>query len=243
MDVLAGYDGADRTSSRQPVPDHEAICERGLGDVRIGIPRNYFYEPVTAEVKALMEDSLAEFERSGARLVELDVPDPRHLTELSRIIVYAEASSLHGVWLRERRSEYSPQVAVRAATGIAIPAPAYLEALCLRPRVVRRFVEAVFARCDVLHTPTLAIPVPTRAETDVGSGRAMWDIIARMVHCTAPVNYLGLPAVAVPAGFTGNGLPASFQLIGRPFAEATLLRVAHAYQQTTDWHRRVPQRH
>jgi len=180
-------------------------------------------------------------EQCGARLVEVDVPDFEHLTELSRIIVYAEASSLHGVWLRDRRKEYSPQVSVRAATGIAVPAPAYLEALLLRPIVLRRFVESIFAECDVLHTPTLALPVPTVAATDVGSGQVMWDVIAQLVHCTAPINYLGVPALAVPAGFTSNGLPASFQLVGRPFAEATLLRAAHAYEQQTDWHERVPQ--
>ncbi|HSN70003.1 MAG TPA: amidase [Steroidobacteraceae bacterium] len=240
MDVLAGHDPADPTSSRRPVPAHESECLRGIDELKVGVPRNYFYDPVTEEVRTLIEASIAVLERQGARIVEIDVPDPHHLTELSRVIVYAEATSLHGVWLRERRDEYSPQVAVRAATGLAIPAAAYLEALCLRPRVVRGFVEQVFERCDVLHTPTLAIPVPTLAETDVGSGRAMWDIIAQMVHCTAPINYLGLPAVAVPAGFTANGLPASFQLIGRPFAEAQLLRVAHAYEEATDWHRRVP---
>lgn len=241
LDVLAGHDPADPTSSRRPVAAHEAICTRGIEGLRIGVPRNYFYDPVTPEIRTLMEASLAVLERCGGRLVDIDVPELEHLTELSRVIVYAEASSLHGVWLRERRAEYSPQVSVRAATGVAIPAPAYLEALLLRPRVVRSFVEKVFANCEVLHTPALAIPVPTLAETDVGSGEAMWDIIARLVHCTAPINYLGLPALAVPAGFSSGGLPAGFQLIGRPFAEATLLRAAHEYQQETDWHRRVPE--
>jgi aspartyl-tRNA(Asn)/glutamyl-tRNA(Gln) amidotransferase subunit A len=68
----------------------------------------------------------------------------------------------------------------------------------------------------------------------------MWDVIARLVQCTAPFNYLGVPTLAVPAGFTKNGLPASFQLVGRPFAEGRLLRVAAAYQSVTDWHERVP---
>ena len=242
MNVLAGHDEADPTSSRRAVPDYAALCRRAIEGLRIGVPRNYFYDPASPEVRYLMEDSLAVLERCGARLVELDVPELSNLTELSRVIVYSEVTALHGTWLRERRQEYSPQVAVRAATGIAIPAAAYLEALCLRAGMLRRFVEHVYRHCDVLHTPTIAIPVPTIEATDVGSGEAMWRIIAQLVHCTAPVNYLGLPALAVPAGFTRNGLPASLQLIGRPFAEGTLLRVAHAYQLETDWHRRIPER-
>jgi aspartyl-tRNA(Asn)/glutamyl-tRNA(Gln) amidotransferase subunit A len=240
MRVLAGPDPRDPTSSSMPVPDYERISRRGIEGLRIGMPRNYFYDPVTDDVRTLLQDSLAELERAGAVIVAVDVPEPAPLTELSRVIVYSEATALHGQWLRTQRDEYTPQVAVRAATGIAIPAATYLEALCLRPRVMQRFVHAVFERCDVLHTPTLAIPVPTIAETDVGSGPAMWQTIARLVHCTAPINYLGLPALAVPCGFTRNGLPGSFQLVGAPFAEATLLRVANAYEQRTDWHRRAP---
>jgi len=125
-------------------------------------------------------------------------------------------------------------------TGIAIPAATYLEALQLRPRLLRRFVTHVYAACDVLATPTLAVPVPTLADTDAGAGDAMWQVIARLVHCTGPFSYLGVPALSVPAGFTASGLPASLQLVGRPFAEARLLRVAAAYQSATDWHERSP---
>jgi aspartyl-tRNA(Asn)/glutamyl-tRNA(Gln) amidotransferase subunit A len=92
----------------------------------------------------------------------------------------------------------------------------------------------------VLFTPTLPIPVPTLAETDVGGSPDMWRTIGKMVPCTAPFNYLGVPALAVPCGFTKNGLPASFQLVGRPFAEALLLRVAATYEALTDWHERLP---
>jgi aspartyl-tRNA(Asn)/glutamyl-tRNA(Gln) amidotransferase subunit A len=129
---------------------------------------------------------------------------------------------------------------VRAATGLAIPAPVYLQAQQLRPILLERFVREVYGACDVLHLPTLGVPVPTLAETDVGGGAVMWEKIALLVRCTAGFNYLGLPALAVPCGFTANGLPTSFQLAGRPFAEATLLRVAQAFQGATDWHTRAP---
>jgi aspartyl-tRNA(Asn)/glutamyl-tRNA(Gln) amidotransferase subunit A len=146
------------------------------------------------------------------------------------MIVYAEAAALHGAWLRTRADEYSPQVRARILTGLALPAPLYLEALQLRAGLLRRFVEQVFSECDVMATPTLAPRVPTIEETDVGAGASMWQLLARLVRCTAPFNYLGVPALAVPTGPDANGLPTSLQLVARPFAENRLLTVAAALE-------------
>jgi aspartyl-tRNA(Asn)/glutamyl-tRNA(Gln) amidotransferase subunit A len=229
--VVAGHDPRDPASSRLPVPDYEAETTRGIEGLRIGVPRNYFYDVATAEIRAAMEASLAALEREGARLVDVDVPDVGAMSELSRAIVYAEATALHGAWLRQRPLDYTPQVRVRASTGIGIPSSVYLESLLLRMPLLERFVGEVFGRCDVLHTPTLPIPVPRLEEVDVGGGAALWSTLSRLVHNTAPFNYLGLPAIAVPAGRTKSGLPASVQLAGRPFAEALLLRVAAAHER------------
>ncbi len=229
--VVAGHDPRDPASSRLPVPDFEAEARRELAGLRVGVPRNYFYDVVTPEIRAAMEASLAALQGEGARLVEVEVPDVAAMSELSRAIVYAEATALHGAWLRQRPGDYTPQVRVRASTGIGIPASVYLESLLLRMPLLERFVGEVFGRCDVLHSPTLPIPVPRLAEVDVGGGEALWETLARLVHNTAPFNYLGLPAVAVPAGRTRNGLPASVQLAARPFAEGLLLRVAAAHER------------
>ncbi len=238
--VLAGFDPADPTSSRRAVPDYEAAIEQSAAGLRIGVPRNHFFDLVTDDVRAALDTALRAFERAGLHVVEVDVADAEHMSELSRAVVYSEAAALHGHWLRTRPDDYSPQVRARATTGIAIPAASYLEALQLRPALLRRYVEEVHGKCDVLFTPTLPIPVPTLAETDVGGSPDMWRTIGKMVPCTAPFNYLGVPALAVPCGFTKNGLPASFQLVGRPFAEALLLRVAATYEALTDWHERLP---
>jgi aspartyl-tRNA(Asn)/glutamyl-tRNA(Gln) amidotransferase subunit A len=240
MKVIAGYDPADPTSSRRAVPDYEAQIEQDVTGLRVGVARNHFFDAATPDVRAALDAALRALEGAGMRVVEVDVEHAEHLTELSRAVVYSEAAALHGHWLRTRPNDYSPQVRARASTGIAIPAASYLEALQLRPILVRRYVEQVHSKCDVLFTPTLPIPVPTLAETDVGGSSSMWETIAKMVPCTAPFNYLGVPALSVHAGFTANGLPASFQLVGRPFAEGLLLRVAGAYQAVTDWHERVP---
>ncbi len=240
LGVIAGPDDQDPHLAHRPVPDFEVACRQGIEGLRIGVPTNYFGTHLTDEVATLMEASLSALEALGARLVPVTLPDPEPLTELGRAVIYAEATARHEHWLREHWGAYSPQVRARAATGLAIPAMSYVQALQLRPRLLGRFVDAVFGRCDVLHAPTLAIPVPTIEETDVGAGAAMWDIIAKLVHCTGPVNYLGLPALSVPAGFTRNGLPAGFQLIGRPFDEALLLQAAAAYETVSDWSRRTP---
>jgi aspartyl-tRNA(Asn)/glutamyl-tRNA(Gln) amidotransferase subunit A len=240
LKVIAGYDPDDPSSSHRSVPDYEAATQRDIVGVRVGIPENYFFDHVTSDVGQAVQTAISTLQSLGAVLVRLKVPSPERLAEFNRVLAYSEASAIHGTWLRERAEEYSAQVRLRAMIGSVIPASIYIEALHLRPGLLREFVTEVFDRCDVLLTPTLSIPVPTLAETDVGSGESMWRVLALLVHCTAPFNYLGLPAVSVPAGFTTNGLPASLQLVARPIAEMMLFRVAGAYQNASDWHQRSP---
>jgi len=240
LGVLAGHDPGDPTASRRPVPDYEAALGAGVAGLRLGIPGNFFLDDVEPAIAALVEDALAVLERAGARRVAVTVPAAEHLTELGRTVVYTEAAALHGHWLRTRPEDYSPQVRARVATGVAIPAAAYAEALQLRALLLREFCTDVFSVCDVLVTPALAIEVPTLAATDVGGSASMWTTIARLLKCVAPFNYLGVPALSLPVGFAPRGLPAALQLIGRPFAEGRLLGVASAYQRATDWHERRP---
>ncbi len=93
---------------------------------------------------------------------------------------------------------------------------------------------------DILHTPVMVMPVPTIAETEPKAAGDVLGLVARITRNTRPTNYLGLPALSVPAGFAGNGLPVAFQLMGRPFSEALLFRAGHLYQRETDWHKRLP---
>ena len=240
LGVVAGHDPADPSSSRRAVPDYEAGLDRGVAGLRLGVPRNFFFDGVEPAVGRALDTALAALEGAGARRVAVTVPAAEHLTELGRTVVYTEAAALHGHWLRTRPQDYSPQVRARVATGVAIPAAAYAEALQLRALLLRRFCDEVFGDCDVLVTPALAIEVPTLAATDVGGSASMWSTIARLLQCVAPFNFLGVPALSLPVGFTPAGLPVGLQLVGRPFAEATLLGVAAAYQRLTDWHERLP---
>lgn len=231
LQVVAGGDGIDANASLRPVPDYRSAVAQGVRRLRIGVPTNYFFDVATDEIRTAMERALDVLLAAGAQRVDVSVPAVAEMSELSRAIVYSEATALHAPWLRSRGERYTPQVRVRASTGLAIPAAVYLEALQLRIPLLRRFVEEVFSRCDVLLTPTLPIPVPRRDETDVGAGAALWQILSRLVHCTAPFNYLGLPAITVPAGLDARGLPMGAQYVARPYAESTLLRVAAVQQQ------------
>ena len=232
LEVLAGADGLDACSSSRPRPRYTQEMSLGVDGLRIGVPRNYFPVGVAPSIRSAMEASLGLLERAGATLVPLDVPqEVAAMAELSRAVVYSEATALHAAGLRNMGSRYTPQVRLRASTGLGIPAPVYLEALQWRLPVLRRFVEQVFSRCDVLQTPTIPIPVPRRDETDVGAGPALWELLAQLVRCTAPFNYLGLPAISVPAGLDSRGLPIGAQYVARPFAEAVLLRIAAVQQR------------
>jgi aspartyl-tRNA(Asn)/glutamyl-tRNA(Gln) amidotransferase subunit A len=142
--------------------------------------------------------------------------------------------------LRERPQDYGAQVHARIELGLAYPATHYLRALQLRPALIRRFSDAVFSRCDVLHTPVLPVPVPTIAETDLESSPGFTELLAGLTRCTRPINYLGFPGLTVPCGFSGNGLPVAFQLVGRPFAEQLLYRTAAAYETATGWTHKMP---
>ena len=238
--AMAGHDPCDPNSVPRPVPDYESGLEQRVKGIRIGVPSNWAYELATDETRKLMGESLQVLREAGAETVEVPVPDMQRITDLSNVVFTSEAAALHEPWLTERPDDYQAQVRNRYEPGLHVRATRYLQALRGRAAVLDEFTNAVFARADVLHTPALPFPVPTRSETDVAAGDAMTGMVAGISWCTRPTNYLGIPALVVPCGFTENGLPAAFQLMGPPFAEEMLFRIGHAYQSATDWHTHSP---
>jgi aspartyl-tRNA(Asn)/glutamyl-tRNA(Gln) amidotransferase subunit A len=140
-----------------------------------------------------------------------------------------------------RPQDYSIHLSGRLYAGYAIPAVHYVEALSRRGPILRALGREVFGKVDVFATPTIRMKVPTLAATDIDAGMpGAIEAFAAITANTRVINYMGLPSVSVPCGFDSRGLPIGFQIQGRPFAEAKVLKVAHAYQQDTDWHERVP---
>jgi aspartyl-tRNA(Asn)/glutamyl-tRNA(Gln) amidotransferase subunit A len=238
--IMAGQDPLDATTSHRPVPNYEAAMAKSIKGLRIGVPRNYYYDVTTPEIKALQDASIAAFRDLGAEIIEVKVPDMHLPTHMSNIVFNSEAVTYHGKWMRERPGDYQAQVFSRYEPGLYMPAEKYLKALASRVDLLRDFCDKVFSKVDVLHTPGLSIGVPSLADTDVEAGQGMPEMVARLSWTTRSNNYLGIPSLAVPCGFTADGLPAGFQLMGRPFSEAQLFQLGHAYQGVTDWHQKLP---
>lgn len=238
--VIAGEDARDATSAAEPVPDYERDLKRAIKGLRIGVPTAYFYDGATKEVKAAMRASLDVFRSLGARVIEVTPPDVQRLLALGTLINQSEASAIHSRWMQTRPQDYSAVFRGRIEAGFFVPATRYLEAVMLRSRLLDEFVQAVFAKVDLLHTPVTPAPAPTIAATDAKTAGDVLRLLGAITRNMRPLSYLGIPAASVPAGFSKGGLPLSMQLAGRPFSEALILRAAHAYQSVTDWHTRVP---
>ena len=241
LGVIAGADENDATTSAEPVPDYEATIEQSVRGVRIGVPEGYFDEDLDPGVAAAIEATHAVFAGLGATLVP--VPMPASLDTVSAIhplVMKCEGAANHLPWKRAQDEDYSDEVGRRLQAGFFIPATDYINALQYRAHALRTFADTVFGACDALLTPVLPMPTPTLAETAYRDGPAYLKMVVGLTRNTRVVNYLGLPALSVTCGFTPDGMPTSFQLIGRPFAEALLFRLGHQYQRETDWHPRWP---
>jgi aspartyl-tRNA(Asn)/glutamyl-tRNA(Gln) amidotransferase subunit A len=231
LGALAGHDAADPASSRAPVGDYLSGLEQGIGGLRVGVPRAYFFDDVQLEVTAAFERALATLRELGASVVDIEIPSMRTAPAFMAIML-AEAFAYHERDLRERPQLYGEVLREKLLAGALVSAAEYVQAQRLRAQLQGEAREALW-RVDVLATPTTLSPAPTFATVlrpDFPFARSNM----------APFNMTGLPALALPCGFSASGLPLSLQFAGRPFDEATVLRAGHAYEQATQWHRRHP---
>jgi aspartyl-tRNA(Asn)/glutamyl-tRNA(Gln) amidotransferase subunit A len=239
--TIAGVDPLDATSSRQPVPDYVAALDGSVAGLRIGVAGGFYADGLDATVTAALAEAVTVLGGLGARVEPLAVPDPGPIVSgSSNVMVRAESAAIHSRLLKERPGELQPAVRDRMAPGLTVTAYDYLQGQRLRAQLTREFIDAVFSRVDVLATPTIPEPAPALAQVKAG---ATADVIARMgrfSRLTRPFNALGLPALSLPCGAAPDGRPLALQLVGRPFDEATLLRLGHAYERATAWHRLRP---
>jgi aspartyl-tRNA(Asn)/glutamyl-tRNA(Gln) amidotransferase subunit A len=239
--TIAGVDPLDATTSRQPVPDYVAALDGSVAGLRIGVAGGFYADGLDATVTAALAEAVTALGGLGARVEPLAVPDPGPIVSgSSNVMVRAESAAIHSRLLKERPGELQPAVRDRMAPGLTVTAYDYLQGQRLRAQLTREFIDAVFSRVDVLATPTIPEPAPALAHVKAG---ATADVIARMgrfSRLTRPFNALGLPALSLPCGAAPDGRPLALQLVGRPFDEVTLLRLGHAYERATAWHRRRP---
>jgi aspartyl-tRNA(Asn)/glutamyl-tRNA(Gln) amidotransferase subunit A len=240
LGVIAGADSADSSSSALPVPDYEAALTGDIRDIRIAIPTDYFYDDLSPEVNDGLERSLHLLTELGAQVIRVPVSNVDLLYQLGNLISQVEAAAIHGKLVKQHGDAYPMVLKTRMESGSYVPAIDYLGALSARARLVQAFTTEVFSKADVLHVPVIGMAAPLFKDITPTSSSDVFPLLARTARYTRPFSTLGVPAVAVPAGFTTEGLPIGFQLVGRPFSEALLLRVADAYQQASDWHRCVP---
>jgi aspartyl-tRNA(Asn)/glutamyl-tRNA(Gln) amidotransferase subunit A len=241
LGVIAGHDPLDATSSRQPVPDYAASLGGSVAGLRVGVAGGFYADGLDDTVVRALGEAVAALRSLGAAVESAVVPDPGPLVAAcSNVMVRAEGAAIHARLLKERPGELQPAVRDRLAPGLTVTAYEYLQGQRLRARFTREFIETVFERLDVLVTPTIPEPAPALAQVKAGTTADVVGRMGRFSRLTRPFNALGLPVLSVPCGAAPDGRPLAMQLVGRPFDEATLLRLGHAYESATAWHRRRP---
>jgi aspartyl-tRNA(Asn)/glutamyl-tRNA(Gln) amidotransferase subunit A len=231
LEALAGYDPADPASSREPVPDYAGPLRSGIRGLRVGVPRDYFFQDIRPEVAEAFESATETLRQLGAEVRDVRIPSIWSAPAFMAIML-TEAFAYHARDLRERPELYGLVLREKLMAGALFTGDEYIQAQRLRARL-REDMNRALGEVDVLATPTTPATAPTfSAVLDPDFPFARSNM--------APFNMAGLPALALPCGFAPSGLPISLQLAGRPFDEATVLRVGHAYEQATEWHRRRP---
>ncbi len=258
LEAMAGFDPRDSTSIDRPKENYAAALQLPLRGLKIGLPREYSGEGIEPGVRRAVEEAARWFASQGASMVELELPNARLGVAVYYIIAPAEASSnlsrfdgvryghradkfddLVDMYCRTRAEGFGAEVKQRILAGTYVLSHGYYDAYYLQAQKVRRLIAgdfaAAFGKCDLIlgpTSPTTAFPIG--AKTDDPVQMYLNDIF------TVPAPLAGLPALSVPCGFDERGLPVGLQMMGPHFSEARLLGAAHAYQQATDWHLRVP---
>jgi aspartyl-tRNA(Asn)/glutamyl-tRNA(Gln) amidotransferase subunit A len=230
--AIAGYDAADITSSDIPIADYISAVAESAKALRVGVPREYFFDDLDPEVASAMEHALHGIETLVAdiREVKLDVPADRTLQT-------AESFAYHAESVAKNPDQYQPETLRRIRTGEKVTAAEYIQKR-RELEQARRSIVSVFADVDVLVTPTTPIPAPSIAELRA-TPEALRPAELKLLRNTRPWNVWGLPAISLPCGFTQSGLPIGLQIAGPHWREDLVLRLAHAYEQATAWHKRT----
>ncbi len=256
---IAGHDPQDSTSADVPVPDYlKALAKKDLKKLRVGVPREFFAEGLDPEVDQAVKAAIAELKTLGGEIKDIQLPRTDAAVAVYYVLATAEASSnlarfdgvkfglraketkdLADLYMKTRQEGFGPEVKRRIMLGTYVLSAGYYDAYYGKAQAVRTLVcqdfEAAFKEVDLIVTPATPTPAFKLGEKSEDPLQMYLSDIF-----TISVNLAGLPAIALPCGFSKSGLPIGLQLIGRPFEEETILRAAYAYEQATEWHLKKP---
>lgn len=241
MNVIAGHDARDPSSSNRSTPDYLAQLSGGVKGIRIGLPEQWFFDIVDDEVKAAALAAVDVLIDLGAVQRGVSVPLVEHSSDIGYTIQWSEMAANHKEHMERCPEKFTPYLLMCLQAGSLISAADYVHAQRVRRLMREQFLEAL-DQVDVLVTPSTPIVAPLlSAGEQLINGKPGPDRYAyNLAAFTFPFNQTGLPAITVPSGFNKDGMPMGVQIVGRPFDETTILRVAHTYQTQTDWHTRRP---
>lgn len=235
LQAIAAADESDSGSVSHTLPDLLLSLESGVAGVRVGWPTNYFFEDTEASVADGIDSVFSLIGRLGAECIDIEVPGIKTANAMNMLITAVEGASLHHQKILKNHGDLEAQTLARLLVGCFVPARNYYNALAQRAYVARQVLEKTFTKVDVVITPVWPYSLPTIEQSDLGANPQAAPMVKRSGHNTRPVNYLGFPAVCLPIGFDANGLPCSVQLIGAPFTEPKLLKVARALERELDF--------
>ncbi|MDL4814162.1 amidase [Actinomadura opuntiae] len=232
LDVLAVHDPRDPASLAAPAADRRPGAGTDLAGLRVGVPRNYYFDHVAPEVETAVRRAIDHFESLGARLVEVEIPMTRYIQATQWGLMVPEATAYHERTLRAVPELYQADVRILLEAGELMPAGDYLRAQRSRT-LMRQAWARVLEDVDVIAAPTVpATAAKADQPTLTWSDGTVEGVSDAYVRLSAPANVTGVPSLSVPVGHDTAGLPIGMQLLGRPLGEAVLLRVGHAYEQT-----------
>ena len=241
LQTIAGFDSRDPATSSLSVPDFSADLGKGIRGLRLGIPREYFFDIVEPEVKRLFDLAVATLEGLSAQVEQVSLPHVEHAQVAGNVIMSSEAAAWHATWLRKRPGEYGADVLQRIRGGLLVRATEYLHSQQMRTLIQQDFARA-FAQVDVVLSPTVPLVAPPIGHTQEPGGPL--NVVPRAIanRTTVPCNLSGMPAISIPCGLSQpEGLPVGLQIMGPAFAEPMVFRVAAAYESATEWRHQRPQ--
>ena len=261
LEAMVSFDDKDSTSLEKPTVHYSSMIKKSVKGLRIGIPKEYFSDEIAPDIQNGVQDALKEYEKLGAKLVDINLPTSPLSVAAYYVIAPAEASSnlsrfdgvrygyrapnysdLNDMYAKTRAQGFGPEVKRRILIGTYVLSHGYYDAYYLKAQKVRRLISQDFAHafktCDMIMSPTTP-------STAFKIGEKVSDPVQMYLSDTFTIaaNLAGLPAMSIPCGLDRNQLPIGLQLIGNYFDEAGMIAAAHQYQCATDWHLKKPPLH